>query len=168
MRKIKLTQGKWAMVDDEDYGWLSQWRWHAIKTPYTFYVVRNSPKVKGRQNTIRMHRQILTPKIGQLVDHINHNGLDNRKENLRFCGHSQNQFNKRKWKNTTSKFKGVSWQRAVGKWRGRWKAQIRISYKLIYLGVFINQIEAAQAYDCAAKKYFKNRACTNKDLGLLT
>ena len=82
MRKIKLTQGKYAIVDDEDYEYLNQWRWFTFKNGYVWYVARETT-IDHKRKCIYMHRLIMNAVNGECVDHINRNGLDNRKYNLR-------------------------------------------------------------------------------------
>ncbi len=147
-RRIPLTRGKFAIVDPEDYPWLALFRWHAHTGSATFYAVRHKPG--SRKKLIWMHREVLGVPHWLCVDHINHNGLDNRKANLRPATKSQNSRNKRLGrKNTSSKYRGVHWHRRFGKWQ----AAIRINRKPIHLGYFKNETEAAKAYDAAAKKY---------------
>jgi len=85
-----------------------------------------------------------------VVDHINHNRSDNRRCNLRTCTQSQNMANRRKHKGLSSKYKGVHWRKK----EKRWRAQIRINYRTIYLGQFVDELDAATAYDITALKYF--------------
>jgi hypothetical protein len=97
-----------------------------------------------------MHREVLGVPPHLFVDHINHNGLDNRKANLRPATKSQNCQNKRLGrKNTSSKYRGVHWHRRFGKWQ----ASIRVNRKSIHLGYFTDELEAAKAYDRASSKY---------------
>ncbi|MHC4889112.1 MAG: HNH endonuclease, partial [Planctomycetota bacterium] len=149
---IPLTQGKFAIVDVEDYDWLIQYKWHACKCKNTFYAGR----VEGGK-TIRMHREIMRAPKGLVCDHINHNGLDNRKSNLRLCTNAQNCYNQRASASGTSKYKGVSWHKCSSKW----SARIRCDGKFYNLGDFDDQMEAAMVYDDKAVELFDEFACLN-------
>lgn len=157
MKTIPLTQGKVAIVDDEDYEWLNQWKWYTIKNRHYFYAVRNIGKYP-HQKRIRMHRQILNCPLGKQVDHKDHNGLDNRKTNIRTCSRTENiRYQRPQRRNKSSKFKGVYWLTK----RKLWRAHIKYQGKTVYLGRFHNEIEAAKAYDKATKQYFGEFACLN-------
>ena len=149
---IPLTQGKFAIVDADDYDELSQYKWTAAKSPNTFYAVRS---VRGRQ--IRMHRLITNAPKGLVVDHRNHNGLDNRKENLRLCTRSENACNQRPQTGRSSKYKGVCWHKT----QKRWHARIHSNGVTYHLGSFKSEIEAAKAYDKKTKELFGKFACLN-------
>lgn len=172
MKEIQLTQGKVALVDDADYDWLNQWKWSAVKNKNggNYYVVRGA-HTNWRNNqtlpvdiTVRkqiwMHNQILNTPDGLFPDHKNGNGLDNQRDNLRVCTRAQNQQNKTKTSShKTSGFKGVSWSTYHNKWR----AEITISKQTKSLGYFpiYSELDAALAYDKAAKKYFGEFALLN-------
>ncbi len=159
MKRIPLTQGKFALVDNEDFEWLSQWKWQAQKGRYTYYAARRIPIQSGEQRAVWIHRQILGLKFGDGIesDHRNNNGLDNRKANLRPCTPRQNQWNRLPRKNVSSKYKGVGWHKDTQKWQ----AHITYNSEFIWLGLFSNETEAAKAYDVKAKKLFGEFARTN-------
>lgn len=154
MKQIPLTQGKFAKVDDEDYDYLMQWRWQVLHDREGGWYAQTTINYA----TVRMHRLIMKAPFGTEVDHINSDGLDNRKCNLRFCTRSQNQRNqKTRRKGTSSIYKGVWLQRNSKKWQ----AQITYNRRRIYLGCFTDEIEAAGAYDRRAIELFGEFARTN-------
>ncbi len=158
-RRIRLTQGKYAIVDPDDYARLSGYRWYAAKGGHSFYAMRGqwSGKLKKRL-TIMMHRVILNVPEGMVIDHINHNGLDNRKANLRLATPADNARNARYPKiNTSSRYRGVWYNKQTKKWR----ATILVNRKRKQIGYFHNEVEAAIAYDKAAKKYHGEFAIPN-------
>ena len=148
MKKIPLTKGLYALVDDGDYKELSKYNWFASGHPGQLYACRYNPKNKSRH--IRMHRQILNAPENMEVDHINLNRLDNRRSNLRLATRQENSFNRKKFnKKSHSKYKGVTFHI-----RDRcWQACIRVNGKHIYLGSFDKEVDSAMAYNKAAKKY---------------
>lgn len=159
MREIQLTQGQVALVDDKDFEELSRHRWQAKWNPCskTFYAKRTIYLPDGRRTTVWMHREILgLTDPGVEVDHRDHDGLNNRRENLRACTEWQNQQNRRKGAACSSRFKGVYWFKRTGKWR----AQIK-SGKVIHVGYFASEEDAARAYDAASRKAFGEFALTN-------
>ena len=157
-RRIPLTQGKFAIVDPEDYAWLSQYKWQARKDGPSYYAARTF-NINGKKFNRQMHREIIlrhSPDACSLlnsdlvVDHINNNGLDNRKVNLRIVTQRQNCWNSRaKFISRSSRYKGVSWHSKMRKW----VSKISIDGKSVHLGYFDNEIAAAKAYDAAAKKH---------------
>lgn len=157
---IPLAQGLFTIVDADDFDILSQYKWQLKKptkgrtTYYTFCV---TPSKNGKRKSIFMHRLLMDAKSGQLVDHINGNGLDNRKSNLRIATQSQNSANSKLPITNTSGFKGVSWCKRSRKWM----ASIRINKLKKTLGYFTDPIVAAKAYDVAAKSHFKTFARVN-------
>ena len=159
MKRIPLTQGKFATVDDEDYDYLMQWKWSASQNHGNWYATRQVRRKKNCQDTVFMHRDLLGLKRGDglSVDHKDTNGLNNVKTNLRLCSNQQNQWNRRPYTEKSSIYKGVSWFRQSKKW----KAQIRYDYGLLYLGLFDDQIDAARAYDKKAKELFGEFARPN-------
>ena len=158
MKRIPLTQGKYATVDDEDYDYLMQWKWYALWDRNTFYAVRKSPMTGQGDNRqlIRMHREILQADRGQMVDHRNGNGLDNRKQNIRFCSGSQNNYNCANYPHS-SRYKGVSWKSA----RSRWYVGIRHRGKHVFIGSYDDEDEAGKAYDKKATELFGEFARLN-------
>lgn len=158
MREIELTQNKVALVDDEDFARINQYKWYVVCTCNYWRAVRTIKKLNGKQIMQFMHRFIMNFPKGLLIDHKNHNTLDNRKSNLRICTCAENNMNKLPFKRkTTSKYKGVYWDRG----RKKWRAHIRPNNKHLNLGRFINEISAAFAYDKAAKKYYGEFAYLN-------
>jgi hypothetical protein len=157
-KEIQLTQGKVALVDDEDYEYLMQWKWFANKKGSTFYAVRSLHSNNVRK-TIFMHR-LITNNINTKMqtDHLNGNGLDNRKINLRICTTSQNSMNRGLQINNTTGFKGVNYDKFSNKFR----AQIRVNNIYKNLGYYIDPKDAARAYNEAAIKYHGEFANLNK------
>ena len=147
MKKIELTQNKYTIVDDEDYEELNKYNWYTRKDRYVSYAVRTDNKLN---KIIYMHRVIMKFFNPIEIDHINGNGLDNRKENLRICTRSQNNGNIRIPRHNTSGIKGVSWYRPTKKW----VAQIGNNSKRVCLGYFSSKLEAKSVYTLASEKYF--------------
>jgi len=163
-KQIPLTQSKFAIVDNEDYEWLMQWKWCAAKVRNTFYATRVIG-TRLNQQTISMHRLIMNTAKEMQTDHRNHNGLDNRKENIRTCTHSENQHNRKVTHKGTSKYKGVCWKKGITykghQYDGKWCTQITNKDKSIHIGYFNDEIKAAKAYDQKAKELFGEFAHTN-------
>ena len=132
-----------AIVDDEDYEWLSQWSWHCNHG----YAVRIK-QVNGKRTLIRMHRSILKAGIGMIVDHKNGNKLDNRRKNLRFCTHAENMRNSKMPSRNRTGLKGVSFHKHIKKWI----ASIKFNGERTNLGYFTTPEEAHKAYCEKAKE----------------
>jgi len=157
VKHIKLTQGKFAIVDDEDFWWVNKDKWYVRRVSNNWYAARND-YLNGKPKMIHMHRFIMNCPDDKEIDHGNHDGLDNQKHNLRICTASQNSANRQIQKgNKSSKFKGVSWHEQNINWR----AYIKVNGKHIHLGYFDIEEAAAKAYDRAAIKYFGEFAKLN-------
>ncbi len=157
MKLIRLTQDRFTEVDDDDFGWISQYRWHYADG----YAVRTSSAVLGKRAKIYMHREILQLFGDMEVDHVDSDGLNNQRKNLRICSAAENQYHRRKQINNTSGYKGVSWHRL----RCRWQAQIKANGKKVHLGYFNVIRDAAFAYDDAARMYYGKFSNCNFLLG---
>lgn len=157
MRQIELTQGKVAIVSNEDYEYLSQWDWYANKGSSNWYAIRREYlglfNGKEKYNTFRMHREIakrMGLDLTNLIDHIDRNSLNNQRSNLRSVTNKQNCENQSLDKRNTSGYRGVSWDKNSHKW----SAYIRHNYKLIYLGRYTSIEDAIDARKIAEMKYF--------------
>lgn len=149
--RILISKSRSCLIDDEDEELVTKYRWYGLKsTLSTSYAV--TCLYKPKKTTVYMHRLIMgvtDPRIK--IDHINGNGLDNRRTNLRLCTQEQNMRNRGKMRRNTSGYKGVFWSKT----RGNWTASIRVFGKLKYLGAFATPQEADEAYKIASRKYFK-------------
>lgn len=162
MKKIKLTQGKVALVDDEDYERVNQYKWYACfqKKRNIFNACR-----KFNQKNIYLHQYIMDTQgkgHGYSIDHIDHNPLNNQKSNLRVCDNSENIRNQRIKENSTSGYKGVF----LTKNKKRYVATIGFNNKKIHVGTFNSPIEAALAYNKKALELFGEFAYLNKIEGI--
>lgn len=162
MKTINLTQGRYAMVDDQDYEWLSQFRWHAAECPNKgisslWYAYRHAGQNRPK---LSMHRAIAN-RCGfpsdKDCDHKDGNGLNNQRDNLRPCTNGQNNGNRRKESGCSSSFKGVYWRKE----RQQWISRLRRNKQSYFLGCFKSEIDAAKAYDSAAIIHFGEFALLN-------
>lgn len=165
MKEIPLTKGLVALVDDEDFEFLNQWRWYANKSGSgkTHYARRAIKAVNGKFKAIFMHKVLLAACGQSYGDHKDGNGLNNQKSNLRPSTPSQNGGNTPMKKNNTSGFKGVFWDKRSR----RWYSRITKDRKNLHLGMFPDRLRAAVAYDKAATELFGQFAKTNQSMGLL-
>ena len=155
-RRVKLLPDKYAKVEARDFHEVSQHIWWVKDNDGTFKAVRFLPG--GNCGLpVYMHRQIMEAKKGEIIDHSDRDGLNNLRSNLRAATKSQNNMNRSGQRGTSSKYKGVSWFRATKDWR----AMIHIEGKCHFLGHFESEIEAAKAYDEAARKYHGDFAYLN-------
>lgn len=154
--------GNYALVDDIDYEIVNKIKWYCAKDNNNFYAISN----KGKHT--KMHRLILgltAPNI--LADHIDHNGLNNQKCNLRICSHSENMRNRKSCQNSTSKYLGVNWEKrryyknGVRKDYPGWKASLKFNKKNVFIGMFKDEKDAALAYNKKATELFGEFANLN-------
>lgn len=169
MKYIQLTNNTYTIIDDQDSD-LCNYSWRTVKGLYTQYA-ETSYVYKDKKRVLRLHQVILERILGrpltkgEKVDHINRNGLDNRRENLRLATTSQNAINRPKQMNNTSGFKGVCIQKMMNGKITYWKSQIQTKSKLLHLGLFKyteeGKTEAAKMYDRAALYFFGEYAMLN-------
>lgn len=157
---VPLTRGMLALIDESDGPDVLSHTWCAwqAKPGYSWYAMRRKSKAESPRREVEyLHRRIMHPPPGISIDHVNGNGLDCRRSNMRFATHAQNQRNQRRSVANTSGFRGVSWDAENLKWR----ASITVEGKSINLGRFDMAEDAAAAYDRAAISAFGEFASTN-------
>lgn len=165
MRKIKLGHHhknrkykrdvEYAIVSDKDYKNINRYKWVlSIVNDRKYYAVRYTKNADGKRAVIKMHRQLLNAPNDVEVDHIDNNGLNNQRSNIRLCTKIENGYNRTKYANNKSGFKGV-WQE---KGETKWRARIKVNKKYIHLGRHVTPEIAWEAYKEAAKKYHKEFA----------
>jgi hypothetical protein len=171
VKKITLTQGKFALIDDEDFERVNQYKWYvngnrASRTIQIGYKDPTKPKNSSNQKKthIMMHRFILNVSKNQEIDHKDGNGFNNQKSNLRACTSSQNKFNRKK--RVSSIYKGIEYVLSYkhGKKYARekpWMARTQMNGKRFFIGYYHTPIEAAKAYDLKARELFGEFAKTN-------
>jgi hypothetical protein len=149
MKKIKLTKNKYALVDNDDFDWINKLKWIAEKIGNNWYASRSGQN--GNKKMIRMHRLIMNfPK--QLIDHIDGNGLNNQRKNLRLANKSINAINSKIRNTNKSGYKGIFWNKKSK----LWQVSITKNYKKINLGTYKNKKEAIIIRKLGEKKYYEN------------
>ena len=155
MKKIKLTQGKFALVDDEDFEKFNKIKWFCNGMGYA---CRSLHPNTSSCKSIYLHKEIMNNPLNMEVDHINGNPLDNRKINLRKCSHQENGRNLKISKRNTIGYKGLYFYRKIK----RWQVYITCNYKHIYVGIFKSKKDAALAYNQKARELFGEFARLNQ------
>ena len=158
MKEIQLTNGGVCIVDDADFEWLSQWKWYGWKHRNTQYA-RRGDYSNGKATCVMMHRLILgLTDAKRHCDHVDRNGLNNQRANLRECSPAQNRMNQGIYKNNTSGITGVCWYKAYQKY----VANIIVGKKPIHIGYFANIEDAKKARREAELLYFGDFARVEK------
>lgn len=161
MKTIPLTQGYVALVDDADYEPVAAFKWRALvdRRRNKVYAVRKTHGPHSSRKSLYLHREILRVTDPQVkIDHRNGDSLDNRRANLRKCVNGENNANSVKRRDgNSSKYKGVCWHKRDGKFQ----ASIKVHGRTIFLGMFPDEVQAAQAYDVAALAFFGEFAQCN-------
>ena len=156
MQTIILTQGQYAIIDDTDYDKMSKYKWYALRAHNRYWkAVRNIRKSNGKTSIILMSRYIMGAIKGEVIDHINGDTLDNRRDNLRICTQSENMQNIHTNQGVSS-YQGVYWHN-----QRKWRSQIGKNGRKYHLGLFDTKEEAAVAYNQAALEFY-NKPKLNK------
>jgi hypothetical protein len=160
VRGIPLTKGKIAIIDEEDYGRVSSYRWCARNDYDGAFYAQRSMRINHKKNMMLMHRFIMGLELGdgKIIDHINHNGVDNRRVNLRVVSRSINCINCKPRKNNTTGFRGVYREKRCS---SKWQVLIRIDGKYRHFGLFSDPVSAARHYDAVVSKYRGSIAILN-------
>jgi hypothetical protein len=145
---IPLTRGYQAIIDVESLELVSAYNWYAVRNKAIIYAARTTI-IGGKKKTIFMHREVISTPKDMHTDHIDGNGLNNTRANLRHVTHNENMQNRSNLSSNTSGIKGVHFDKKAN----RWIAQIRVNKKRIYLGCFVSAADAKTAYASASKKY---------------
>lgn len=153
--EIPLTGGEVALIDVDDWEAVRRYAWCASRSKRGTYVVTNVVR-DGKRTMLKLHRLIMGAKPGQQIDHRNHDGLDNRRGNLRLATPTQNAANNRLTAGRPG-YKGVGWHKA----RGKWRAYVTVDRHTRHLGLFDDPWEAAQAYNAAAVEAWGDFAYVN-------
>lgn len=148
MAYVPLTRGKTAVIDAADAHLVGGVNWCAVKFGDTFYAATNR-RLDGKRRVAYAHRDLMTPPDDMIVDHIDGNGLNCRRSNMRLATRAQNVRNSRRPKHNTSGFKGVSYNRK----NQRWQAHIKVDSKSTYLGLYATPEDAYAAYCVASERY---------------
>ena len=151
-KEIEISRGKIALVDDEDYERINQHKWTSWKPRNIWYAIRSVSVIKGKRSVSLMHREILGMSHcdGKITDHINRNGLDNRRSNLRVVDGATNNHNHGGYKTNTSGYVGVS----RDKRRNKWRSYIKINNKFVHLGYFAKVENAIKAREQGERRYW--------------
>lgn len=158
MKEIPLSKGKVALVDDEDFEIQGKFRWYTIVGKYTWYAARHDPQGKGKYGQLLLHREILLAPTGMQVDHINRNGLDCRRSNMRLATNAQNSANHRKRRDNSSGHIGVYQSHGC---INKWDAMIRVNGRTKFIGSFSSIEDAARARDAMALELYGEFANLN-------
>lgn len=160
MKIIKTICGKDVLVDDEDYDYINLYDLHVNKNNYVICKPKKKYKKMGLFSSMALHKVLMLPeKTGRSinVDHKDGNELNNQKSNLRVCTHQENMFNRKLHSHSKCKYKGLAWKKSIQKY----EVKIQLNKKCMYIGVFENEIAAANAYNYYAKLYFGEFARLN-------
>lgn len=150
MRLIPLTRGLFAQVDDEDFERLAQHKWFAQRSRGTYYAQRTVTVARNKRKTVHMHREVLSVPDGLQCDHIDGDGLNNQRANLRTCTHWENRLNTKKCGTAKSRFIGVTRAHPGA----NWQASIKVHGRRYHLGSFAIEEDAARARDARAREVF--------------